>query len=68
MTAVVQFPDMRYTPFSIIDSPMRHIVGTTVSGVMYFNAFPTHPVNQKQYKNKQQLKYYCDLYFDLYIP
>lgn len=43
MMAVVQFPDIRNTPFSMTDNPMRHMVGTTVRGVMYFSNFPTMP-------------------------
>lgn len=43
MMAVVQFPDIRTTPFSMTDNPMRHMVGTTVSGVIYFSDFPTIP-------------------------
>lgn len=44
MIAVVQFPDMKSIPLSMTDSPMMHMVGTTVRGVMYFNALPTSPV------------------------
>lgn len=44
MIDVIQLPDMRIIPFSITDSPMMHTVGTTVSGVMYFNVLPTSPV------------------------
>lgn len=45
--AVVQLPDMKSTPFSNTDSPMMHMVGATVSGVMYFSALPTSPANTK---------------------
>lgn len=45
MIAVVQLPDMSKIPFSTTDSPTIHMVGTTVRGVMYFNAFPTKPAN-----------------------
>jgi len=44
MIAVAQFPDMRHIPFSTIDTPTMHMVGTTVKGVMYFNTFPMKPV------------------------
>lgn len=44
MMAIAQFPDMKIIPFSKTDTPMRHMVGTTVRGLMYFNIFPITPV------------------------
>lgn len=45
--AAVQLPDMRNTPFWMTDSPIRHMVGTTVRGVIYFNTLPIAPKNKK---------------------
>lgn len=52
MIDVIQLPDMRSIPFSMTDSPMMHMVGTTVSGVMYFNALPTSPVKKQTHIKK----------------
>lgn len=48
MIAIIQFPDMKTIPFSMTDTAMRHMVGTTVKGVMYFNAFSITPVKKKK--------------------
>lgn len=55
--AAVQFPDMRSTPCLTTDSPIKHMVGTTVRGVIYFNNFPMKPVNRNTILTHMQVVY-----------